>query len=146
MLETRPETKIPQTRQRIINGSADRPLGELFSELATETSALIREQIELARVELSNKAQEAVRNVIVIGVGGAVAYGGFLAIVAGAILLLGMYIPVWLSALLIGVVIAGTGYGLVHSRLSAFKHWDPTPRVTLETLRADRDWAKEQIR
>ena len=124
----------------------DRSLGELFAELAQETGTLVRQEVELARVELSQKASGAARNVASLVVGGAVAYAGFLAIVAAVIVALAdAGLPWWLSALLVGVVVAGVGYLLVARARSALQRADLAPRRTVETLKEDREWAKEQV-
>lgn len=128
------------------SGRDDRSLGELFGELAQETGTLVRQEVELARVELSQKASRAGRHVAALAVGGAIAYAGVLALVAAVILALGEAgLPWWLSALIVGLVVAGVGYALVARARTALKAADLAPRQTVETLKEDREWAKEQI-
>ena len=124
----------------------ERSLGELFSELANETTTLVRQEVQLAKIELGQKAAHAGKQVGLIALGGAVAYAGLLAVLAALILLLGQFIPMWVSALLVGVVVMGIGYYLSQQHIDALKHADMTPRATLETLRQDKEWAREQIR
>lgn len=124
----------------------DRSLGELFSELAQETSTLVRQEVNLAKVEMSDKASRAGRHVGILAAGGAVAYAGFLAILAGVIVLLNDVMPLWLSALLVGLVVAVVGYLLVKRGLDALKREDFAPRETIETLKEDQEWAKDQTR
>lgn len=124
----------------------DRSLGELFSELAQETSTLVRQEVNLAKVEMSDKASRAGRHVGILAAGGAVAYAGFLAILAGVIVLLNDVMPLWLSALLVGLVVAIVGYLLVKRGLDALKREDFAPRETIETLKEDQEWAKDQTR
>ncbi len=127
-------------------GRDDRSLGELFAELAQETSTLVRQEVELARVELGQKAAQVGRDVASLVVGGAVVYAGFLAIMAAVIVALGEAgLPWWLSALLVGVVVAGVGAALVARARTALQQTDLTPRQTVETLKEDREWAKDQI-
>ena len=54
-------------------------------------------------------------------------------------------LPWWLSALLVGVVVAGVGAALVARARTALQQTDLTPRQTVETLKEDREWAKDQI-
>ena len=127
-------------------GRDDRSLGDLFAELAQETSTLVRQEVELARVELGQKAAQAGRDIASLVLGGAVAYAGFLAIIAAVIVALAdAGLPWWLSALLVGVVVAGVGYALVARARAALQRADLAPRRTVETLKEDREWAKEQI-
>jgi xanthine/uracil permease len=122
----------------------DRSLGELFSELAQETSTLVRQEVTLAKTEMSHKASRAGKHIGVLAAGGAVAYAGLLAILAGVIVLLDNVMPLWASALLVGVVVAIVGYLLVRRALDALKREDFAPRETIETLKEDQQWAKEQ--
>ncbi len=122
----------------------DRSLGELFSELSQETTTLIRQEVNLAKTEMSQKASRVGKDVGFMAAGGAVAYAGLLAILAGVIALLGLVIPLWLSALLVGLVVAGLGYFLVRRGLDALKQEDLAPRQTIETLKEDKQWAKDQ--
>lgn len=124
----------------------ERSLGDLFSELTRETSTLVRKEIELAKTEMTDKATKAGKNVASLAIGGAVAYAGALAIIAGVILLLGNAIPLWVSALIVGLVVAGIGYFLIQKGLTALKNLDMVPRQTIETLKEDKEWAKDQIR
>ena len=124
----------------------DRSLGELFSELAQETSTLVRQEVNLAKVEMSHKASRAGKQVGVLAAGGAVAYAGLLAILAALITLLDNVMPLWLSALLVGIVVAVVGYLLVRRALDALKREDFAPRQTMETLKEDQQWAKDQTK
>ncbi len=122
----------------------DRSLGELFSELTQETRTLVRQEVQLAKTEMSQKASRVGKDVGFLVAGGAVAYAGLLAIIAGVIALLGLVIPLWLSALLVGLVVAAIGYFLVRRGLDALKQEDLAPRETIETLKEDKEWAKDQ--
>jgi hypothetical protein len=122
----------------------DRSLGELFSELSQETTTLIRQEVNLAKTEMSQKASRVGKDVGFMAAGGAVAYAGLLAIIAGVIALLALVIPLWLSALLVGLVVAGVGYFLVKRGLDALKQEELAPRETIETLKEDKEWAKDQ--
>lgn len=124
----------------------ERSLGELFAELAQETSTLVRQEVALAKTEMTQKATQVGRDVGVIGMGGAIAYAGLLAIVGALILLLGQFIPLWLSALIVGLVVAGIGYVLVQRGISALKRVDLTPRATVASLKEDAEWAKDQTK
>ena len=124
----------------------ERSIGELFSQLANDTSRLVRQEVLLAKVELGQKATEVGKRVGLMALGGGVAYAGLLAIIASLILLLGQFMSVWLSALIVGVVAVGTGYFVIQQHLNALKRLDPTPRATVDTLKEDKEWAKEQMR
>ena len=124
----------------------DRSLGELFSELAQETSTLVRQEVNLAKTEMGDKASRAGRHVGVLAAGGALAYAGLLAILAGVIALLNDVMPLWVAALLVGILVAIVGYIMVRRGLDALKRDDFAPRETIETLKEDQQWAKDQTK
>lgn len=129
-----------------MQGREDRSLGELFADLSKDTSALVRQEVALAKAEISEKASSVGKNVGFLAAGGAVAYAGFLAILAGIVFLLGEIIPLWLSALLVGAIVAGVGYFLVQKGLEALKHQDLVPRQTVQTIKEDQQWVKDQTK
>jgi len=134
-----------QERRRA--GQDDRSLGDLFAELIQELTTLVRQELLLARTELGQKAVRVGRDVASVAIGGAVAYAGLLAIIAAVIIgLADLGLPWWLSALLVGVAVALVGYFLIQRGLSALRREDLTPRQTIETLREDARFVKEQTK
>ncbi len=127
--------------------SDERSLGELFGDLARETSMLVRQEVQLAKTEMTQKASAVGKDIGFLAVGGAIAYAGLLALIATLIIILGTIgLPWWLAALIVGVIVAGAGYALVQKGLSALKHQNMAPQQTIQTLQEDRQWAKEQMR
>lgn len=127
------------------NASSERSLGELFTELAGETGTLVRQEISLAQAELTRKATKAGRNVGVLVVGGAVAYAGVLTLIAALVLGLAIFIPAWLSALIVGLVIAVVSYFMISNALAELKKTDPVPHDAIENITEDAKWLKNEI-
>jgi hypothetical protein len=133
----------------------ERSLGDLFSELATETSTLVRQEVALAQVELTQKATRAGKQVGFLVVGGAVGYAGLLVILAAIIIGLTQLIASlsgWtlitsaaLAAVLVGVIIGAVSYVLVTGALTALKNTDLAPRQTIESVKEDAQWIKDQV-
>jgi hypothetical protein len=125
----------------------DRSIGELFAQLAKETSTLVRQEVTLAKTEMSQKAGEVGKQVGFLAIGGAVAYVGLLAIIAAIVIALAsLGLPWWLSALIVGVIVAAVGYFLVQRGLSALKRQNMAPQQTIDTIKEDAEWVKEQVR
>ena len=124
----------------------NRPLGDLFGDLATDMSSLVRQEVALAKLEITQKAKYLGRNVGYLVVGGAVAYAGLLAVIAAIIMLLDRVMPAWGAALLVGVVVVGIAWLLIGKAMSALQQADLTPHETVETLKEDATWVKQQIK
>lgn len=124
----------------------EKSLGDLFSELATETSNLVKQEVALAQVELTQKAVKVGTNIGYLVVGGAVAYAALLSFVAALIIGLGRLLEnYWAAALIVGVVILIVAVILIMSALSALKNTGLTPTQTVETIKEDAQWLKDQV-
>jgi len=124
----------------------NRPLGDLFGDLASDMSNLVRQEVTLAKVEITQKAKHVGRHVGYLVIGGAIAYAALLAIIAAIIMLLAKVVPHWGSALIVGAVVGGIGWLLIGKAMMALQEADLTPRETVETLKEDATWMKQQIK
>ena len=125
----------------------ERSLGELFGDLARDMGTLVSQELALARTELTEKAARVGKQIAMLAVGGLVAYAGLLAIIAAVIVLIAdRGVPLWVSALIVGLIVAGIGYLLVQRGISALRHEDFTPRQTIQSIKEDTQWVKEQVR
>ncbi|MHB0877224.1 MAG: phage holin family protein [Anaerolineae bacterium] len=124
----------------------ERSLGDLFAELTRELRTLLRQEVMLARAEVTDQASALGGDVTKMAIGGFVAYAGFLAIVAAAIAALAEAIPLWASALVVGVVVALAGYLVLRAAQNSLKKRSLTPRETVQTIKEDAQWLKDQVR
>lgn len=132
--------------ERPPNPATEKSLGELISDLTRETETLVRQEIQLARVEMGQKATAIGKDVGFLAAGGAVAYAGLLTLIAFLVLAIGQAIPMWASALIVGIVVLAVGGFLVMSGLKNLKQEGMAPTQTIETLQEDAKWAKEQMK
>jgi hypothetical protein len=137
---------MPELRQ-------ERGIGELFGQLSQDMTMLVRQEVQLARAEMSEKLSRLTANLVSVVAGGFVAYLGGLALVAALILALNdlASISPWVSALIVGAVLAIAGYAMLRRGLGELKRVDLAPRRTVENIkddvqaiRNDVQWAKEQ--
>jgi hypothetical protein len=129
------------------NGQPDRPVGELMSELAEQTSTLVKQELALARAELTEKGRTAGVGIGLVGGGGGLALFAFGALTAALILLLDEVMAAWLAALLIAVAYAAVAAVLaMRGKERIEESSPPVPEQTVETLKEDVEWAKTQTR
>jgi Putative Actinobacterial Holin-X, holin superfamily III len=131
----------------------ERGIGELFGQLSQDMTLLVRQEVQLARSEMSEKLSRFTTNLISVATGGLVAYMGAWALVAALIIALHELADIspWVSALIVGIVLAIVGYAMLKRGLSELKRVDLAPRRTVENIKDDvqaiKDdvqWAKEQ--
>ena len=109
----------------------ERSLGELFGQLSQDMALLFRQEIQLARAEMTEKISRLTSNLISVIAGGFVAYVGALAIVA---------------ALIVGAVLAIAGYAMLSRGLKELKQVDLAPRRTVENIKEDVQAIKDDVR
>ena len=123
----------------------ERSLGELFGELSADTSTLIRKEMELARHELTRSAQTYARNSMLVAAGGLIAYAGAIVLLMGiAWLLARLGLGADLSFLIVGAVTLAIGAVIAWRAVQSMQKVSVVPERTVETIREDVEWAKEQ--
>ncbi|MEJ7699223.1 MAG: phage holin family protein [Pyrinomonadaceae bacterium] len=109
----------------------ERSLGDLFSELSKETSTLMRQEVNLAQVEITQKATIVGKQVGSLVVGGAVGYAALLIILLALVIGLSQLISAifgwtiitsaWVAAAIIGLIVGGVAFSLITSALATLK-------------------------
>lgn len=124
----------------------NRSVPELFSDALNQFSKLVRNEIHLARAEISLKASQAVTGIAFL-------LGGALLCIPALVLLL-MALAAWFEVMGLGTPIADLLAGVVGLLIAALIGWtglnrlkleNLTPRRTLEQLQRDAAAAKEQV-
>jgi MFS family permease len=123
----------------------DRPVGDLVKQLAGQTSTLVRQEIDLAKAELSQKATTAGKGAGLISGAAVVGLLAAGSLTACVILALGEAIPDWLAALIVAVVLGAiAGVLALQGRNRMRAVTPPVPEQTVETVKEDVEWAKSQ--
>jgi Putative Actinobacterial Holin-X, holin superfamily III len=134
-----PDVEEPRPR-------SGRPVAALLSDLAGETSTLVRQEIALFKAELNEKLGRIGVGAGALAAGGVIAFSGWLALLAAAIIGLSYVLAPWLSALIVGVVVIALGVGLALFGKSRLRADALVPRRTLNSLREDETWIRDQVR
>ncbi len=121
----------------------ERPIGDLVKQLASQTSTLVRQELDLAKAEMSQKAATAGKGAGLIG---GAALTGLLAagaLTACLILVLSEAMDAWLAALIVAVVMGAVAAVLgLAGRNKVREATPPVPEQTVETVKEDVEWAK----
>ena len=121
----------------------ERPIGDLVKQLADQTSTLVRQELDLAKAELSEKGRVAGKGAGLLGGAGAVGLLAAGALTAFLILLLAEVVEPWLAALIVGVVLAAVAAVLaLRGRDRVRAATPPVPEQTVESVKEDVEWAK----
>jgi Flp pilus assembly protein TadB len=117
--------------------ATDSSVGELMSQLSSQTSRLIRDEMRLAQKEFQESAKHAGIGAGLFSVAGLLAFFGLATFIAAAIAGLSVVMSVWAAALIVGVVLfIAAGIAALVGRGQAQEATPATPR-TVETVKAD---------
>jgi uncharacterized membrane protein YqjE len=120
----------------------ERSLGELVGNLSSQTSTLVRQEIELAKAELSQKGKVAGKGVGLLAGGAVFGLLALGALTAGLIALLDKAMATWVAALIVMALWAIVALVLAKAGQSALKRATPPAPQTIETVKEDVQWAK----
>lgn len=139
----RPAAVPPPTR-----ATQEPSLGELFRDLAQESSILIKQEIGLAKAEMRENFRDFAKDAMLLAAGGGILLVAMLVFTAFLVAGLGDMLgdEYWLGALIVGVVYALIGGVLLMRGRSGLQRDDLKPEQTIESLQADKRWAQAEAR
>ena len=131
------------TEQHTGEDLRERPIAELLKQLGDQTSTLVRQEIDLAKAELTEKGREAGKGASLYGAAAVVGLLAAGALTAFLVMLLDGALANWLSALIVGVAFALIAGALALAGRDRMKRaTPPVPEQTVETVKEDVEWAK----
>lgn len=125
--------------------AADLSTGELVSQLSAQVSRLVRDEMQLARLEMTRKGKQAGIGAGMLGGSGLIALYGIGCLLACAIIAISGVLPAWLAALIVGaalLLVSGIAALIGRSRLR--RATPPVPEHTVGSVRADVEEIREK--
>ena len=123
-----------------------RSVGELLRDLANDVTALIRQEMTLARTEAQDKLQQTIVAVMAIVAGALIAFAALIVLLDALVYgLTEAGLERWLAALIVGGVVALVGFLLVRKGQNDLSAAKLTPERTAENVRKDINLVKEQV-
>jgi uncharacterized membrane protein YqjE len=126
---------------------SSRPTGELVKQMTEQLSALVREEFRLAQLEMTQKGRRAGKGAGLLGGAVVVALLALGSLVAAVVAALALLLPVWASALIVGVVLlvlAGMLALIGRNQLS--RALPAAPRQAVDSVRTDVETLKDRAR
>lgn len=126
----------------------------LLQNLRDDTTTLLRQEVQLAKAELSDKAAHLGKNVAQLSIGGFVAYAGVIVLLLGIADLVSYFLiqaglerdlSQWLARAIVGIVIALIGWAMFAKAKKTIAAENVTPEKTVQTLKQDKQWAQNKL-
>ena len=123
-------------------GQRERPIGDLVKDLSSQTSTLMRQEIELARAELQQKGKLAGKGAGMLAGAAVAALLALGALTAGLVALLDTAMATWVAALIVMALWAIVALVLAKAGQKSLQKATPPAPQTIETVKEDIQWAK----
>jgi len=126
---------------------SDRPVGELLKELSEQTTTLVRQEIELAKLELTEKGKKAGIGAGMFGGAGIVGVFAVGALTACLILALATAVAGWLAALIVAAVYGAlAGVLALTGKSKVQQAVPPVPEQATKSVKEDVQWTKSRAK
>ena len=125
----------------------DRGISDLVKDLGEQTATLVRQELELARAELTEKGKHVGVGAGMFGGAGILGVFAFAVITAGFVMLLGTAIADWLAAFIVAAVYAAVAGALaLTGRSQVQQGTPPIPEQATESVKEDVAWTKSRAK
>ncbi len=127
-------------------GLREQPMGELFKQLSEDLSTLVRQELELAQAEMTEKGKKAGIGAGLVGGAGIVGLLALGTLTACVIGLLATAMDFWIASLIVTVVYGGlAGVLALTGKKRVTEATPPVPEQTVDSVKEDVQWAKTQL-
>lgn len=131
----------------------DRSFADLIRNLRDETTTLLRQEVALAKTEMSEKVTTVSRNLVFAVIGGAIAHLAliFLLLAASGGIEFGIDQTEaaphrhWIAPLVVGLVVGAIGAFLLLKAKSALASMSIAPERTIESIKEDKQWIQNKV-
>jgi uncharacterized membrane protein YqjE len=125
----------------------ERPTGDLLKQLSDQSTTLVRQEIELAKLEFREKGKKAGLGAGMFGGAGLFGLYAVGALTATIILALATFLPGWVAALIVAVVYGAiAGILALRGRSQVKEATPPMPEQAVETTKEDVRWVKTRAK
>jgi len=119
---------------------------EIFQDIIHNIQDIVRSEVRLAKIEIREEAAKAKAAALMIAAGALTATLAFSFLMLTVVYALSLILPIWAAALIVAVTLAIVAAGTLSEGLKRFKTIHPTPERTVESLKENAQWVKQQTK
>jgi len=124
----------------------NRSLSDILQDTIRNVQEIVRSEVRLAKTELREEVVKAKASTISIAAGAVAGIFAVLFLLFAAVYALALVVPNWAAALIVGAVLAVVAGMMLNTGLKRFKQIHPTPERTVETIKENVEWVKQQAK
>jgi len=134
------------SRDEIEDMTRERSAADVLKDIVGNVQEIIRSEVRLAKAETTAEVGKAKSSVALLGAGAVCALFGATFTLLAAVYALSLVMAAWLAALIVGAVMAIAGAVLLSRGLDEWKKVNPKPERTIETVKENVEWMKNQTK
>jgi len=124
----------------------DRSFSDVVQDILRNVQEIARSEVRLAKAEIGEEATKAQSSAVWLGAGAVVATYALLFLLLTAVFALTLVMPSWAAALIVGAALAVVATLMLTGGVRRFKQIHPALERTVETIKENAEWAKQQAR
>ncbi len=124
----------------------ERSISDVFQDIIRNIQEIVRSEVRLVKIEIRDETLKAKSAGLLIGAGAVTAIFAALFLLLTIVYALSIVLPSWAAALIVGVALAIAAAGTLSAGVKLFKRIHAKPERTVETLKENIQWAKQQTK
>ncbi len=123
-----------------------RSVPEVLQDIVGNIQEIIRSEFRLAKAEVQQEASKAAPPVKMIVMGAAIGFYALGFLLFTLVMGLATVVATWLAALIVGAVLGIIALVLINTASKRLKQVNKVPERTIESMKENVQWAKNQIK
>jgi Flp pilus assembly protein TadB len=126
--------------------TSDRSIAEVLQDVLRNLQEIIRSEVRLVKTEAREEIGKAKSAGLLVGVGAVCGLFAAFFLLLTIVCALAIVLPYWAAALIVAVVLAIVASLVLNAGLKQFKRVHPVPDKTIESVKENVEWAKQQTK
>ena len=126
--------------------TSDRSIGEILQDVVRNLQDIIRSEVRLAKTEVRQEVTKTKSAASLVGAGAVCGIFAVFFLLWTIVFALSLVVPNWAAALIVTAVLAIVAAATVNAGLKQFKRVHPVPDKTVESMKENVEWAKQQTK
>jgi uncharacterized membrane protein YqjE len=123
-----------------------RSFSEVVQDILRNVQEIVRSEVRLAKTEIGEEAAKTKSSAVWLGAGAVTTMFAILFLLLMIVYALALFMPIWTAALIVGIVLAVVASVILNAGVRRIKQIHPTPERTVETIKENVEWAKQQVK
>jgi uncharacterized membrane protein YqjE len=124
----------------------ERSFSDVLQDIVRNVQEIVRSEVRLAKTEIREEAVKAKSSVAMLGAGAVAAIFAVLFLLLTIVYALALVVPSWAAALIVGAGLAIAAGVMLMTGIKQFKQIHPRPERTVESIKENIEWAKQNTK